>query len=81
MNGGRDEGEFSTRVTRNYHESNLLMRALAGGLFIVTADNCLPLELPTSSWGGVVSPRGAWLMRLPDRGVQMGICTIDLPRS
>jgi hypothetical protein len=77
--GGRDGGELSTRVTRNYHESNLLLRALAGGLFIATADNCLPLELPTSSWGGVVSPEGAWLMKLADRGLQVGICTIDLP--
>jgi predicted amidohydrolase len=79
VNGGRDDGEFSTRVTRNYHESNLLMRALAGELFIVTTDNCLPLELPTSSWGGVVGPEGAWLMRLADRGAQMGVCTIDVP--
>jgi predicted amidohydrolase len=79
VNGGRDAGELSTRVTRNYHESNLLLRALAGRLFIVTADNCLPPEVPTSSWSGVVSPEGTWLLRLGDRGAQMGVCTIDVP--
>jgi predicted amidohydrolase len=68
VNGGRDASEFSTRVVRNYHESNLLMRARSAGVFVATVDNCAPEDRPCSSPGGIVSPEGEWMHTLPVSG-------------
>ena len=78
VNGERDGSEFSQRVCRNFHESNLLIRAKAGRVVIATVDNCRPENLLTSSPGGVVGPDGEWLFRLADRGEQVGAFTLDL---
>ena len=78
VNGGRNGSEHSMRVTRNYHESNLLMRARAAGVPIATVDNCEPGDLPCSSPGGIVSPAGEWLHRLPDRGESIEVFEINL---
>ena len=56
VNGDRDGSPWSTVSSWNYHESNLELRARAGKLFIVTVDNCAPLDVPCSSPGGVVGP-------------------------
>jgi predicted amidohydrolase len=78
VNGGRNASEFSQVVTRQYHESNLLLRAKAGGVWIATVDNCLPEDIPCSSPGGIVSPEGRWVVKLPDRGQQLFSYTIDI---
>jgi predicted amidohydrolase len=59
VNGGRDGSEWS-RVNWRFHESNLLMRAAAGRLWIATADNCAPAHFPCSAPSGVISPKGTW---------------------
>lgn len=76
VNGGRDETRFSKVVARNYHESNLLMRAKAGNVWIVTVDNCFPQDIPCSSPGGVVNPKGEWAIRLPSKGERFFAYTI-----
>ncbi|MBO3803132.1 MAG: carbon-nitrogen hydrolase family protein [Candidatus Brockarchaeota archaeon] len=78
VNGGRNASYFSQIVTRQYHESNLLMRAKAGGVWIATVDNCLPEDVPCSSPGGVIDPEGNWVARLPAKGQHFFSCTIDV---
>lgn len=69
VSGWRD-GSVFCRHQKNYHESNLVLRALAGKLWIVTADNAEPENVPVSSPGGIVSPDGEWLVRAGDMGEQ-----------
>jgi predicted amidohydrolase len=68
VNGDRDGSTWSTVTSWRYHESNLQLRARAGGLYIVTVDNCFPPEAPCASPGGVVGPDGSWLARAPRQG-------------
>ena len=67
VNGGRGPGEESD-VCRAYHESNLRLRAKAGGVWIVVADNCHPLDLSCSCPGGVIDPAGRWVAQVPVKG-------------
>lgn len=78
VNGGRDKTKFSQVVTRNFHESNLKMRAKAGKLWIITVDNCFPLDIPCSCPGGIVTPKGEWAVRLPLEGEHLYAHTIDI---
>lgn len=77
VNGGRDGSETS-RINWNYHEANLLMRARAAGVWIVTVDNARPETLDCSSPGGVVKPDGTWAARVPARGMQLLLHTLEL---
>jgi predicted amidohydrolase len=67
VNGGRDGSEWS-RVAWQYHEANLRMRARAGRLWVVTADNCAPEHLPCSAPSGVVDPNGNWVCQTAAQG-------------
>jgi len=78
VNGGRDPSYFSQVVTRNFHESNLRMRAKAGNVWIVTVDNCFPQDISCSSPGGIISPEGEWVVQLPPRGEHFFVHTIDI---
>jgi len=78
VNGGRDASEFSQVVTRNYHESNLRMRAKAAGVWIVTVDNCVPEDIPCSSPGGIINPNGDWVAQLPPKGEHFLAHTISI---
>jgi len=69
VNGGRSGSEWSD-VAWQYHESNLRMRARAGGLWIVTVDNCNPIEIRCSSPSGVIHPQGKWVCKAKPRGEQ-----------
>ena len=81
VNGGRDGGEWS-KVAWAYHESNLMMRARAGALWIVTADNAAPVDVRCSAPSGVVDPHGTFVCRATDQGEHRFVYTIDLePRS
>ncbi len=78
VNGGRDGGDWSRRVAWPYHESNLRMRARAGGVWVVTVDNCWPLELPCSAPSGVISPLGDWATQAAPQGEALAAYTIAL---
>ncbi len=78
VNGGRDGGPWSRQVAWPYHESNLRMRAQAGGLWIVTADNCDPLGIPCSAPSGVVDPKGQWVVKTANTGRDYFVHTIEL---
>ena len=75
VNGGRGGDEWS-QVGFQYHEANLRMRARAGKLWIVTADNCSPDHWRCSSPSGVISPDGDWVCRTADRGEEIFVYSI-----
>lgn len=75
VNGFRSGDEWS-QVGFHYHEANLRMRARAGKLWIVTADNCAPDHWPCSSPSGVISPDGDWVCRTADRGEEIFVYSI-----
>jgi predicted amidohydrolase len=78
VNGGRDESEYSQVVARNYHESNLRMRARAGNLWIVTADNAYPADKPNSCTSGVIAPDGSRAYQAPRIGEHCFTFSIDI---
>ena len=77
VNGGRGESDWRN-VVWNYHESNLRMRAKAGKLWIVTADNCHPPKLRCCLPSGVIDPQGTPVCQTDAYGEQMFACTIEL---
>jgi predicted amidohydrolase len=77
VNGGRSASEWSD-VAWHYHESNLRMRARAGGVWIVTVDNCHPVEIRCSSPSGVINPQGEWVAKTPSKGEQFFSYTIQV---
>jgi len=63
VNGGsRGDGDNAV-VARMYHEANLRMRARAGQVWIVSADNSLPESLKTAAPSGVINPEGEYVNR------------------
>ena len=80
VNGGRSASEWSD-VAWQYHESNLRMRAQAGSLWIVTVDNCHPVELRCSSPSGVINPQGEWVCKTESKGEQFFSYTISEKES
>ncbi|MAG14117.1 MAG: hypothetical protein CMN78_05930 [Spirochaetales bacterium] len=81
VNGGRNDTEFSRRVVRNFHESNLLMRGRSAKAHIATVDNCAPEHLRCSSQGGIVSPAGEWLYKLPEKGQAFSVFSVDTEKE
>ncbi len=79
VNGGRNGSEWSRNVYWPFHETNLRIRAQAGKLWIVTADNCHPSDIPCSAPSGVIKPNGNWAVKTPDQAEQMAVYTIELP--
>jgi predicted amidohydrolase len=80
VNGGRDGSELS-RVAWEYHESNLRLRARAGKLWIVTVDNCHPIDIPCSAPSGVINPAGEWVVRTPPQGEQYFVTDVAYPKD
>jgi len=78
VNGGRDGGKWSKNVFRPFHESNLRIRALAGQIWIVTADNCFPDDIACSSPSGVICPDGNWAAKAPSKGEHVVFYTIEI---
>jgi len=77
INGGRN-GSSMSELAWQYHESNLRMRALAGRIWIVTADNCTPEHIPCSAPSGVIDPSGSFVCRAEAKGEQFFLYTIPL---
>ncbi|MFC1719201.1 carbon-nitrogen hydrolase family protein [Candidatus Poribacteria bacterium] len=77
VNGGRSASEWSD-VAWQYHNSNLRMRAQAGKLWIVTVDNCFPMEIRCSSPSGVIDPHGGWVCKTESKGEQFFSYTIQI---
>ena len=78
INGGRNGSEWSRKVYWPFHETNLRLRAKVGNLWIVTADNCHPTNIPCSAPSGVLGPQGNWAAQAPWEGEQFVTYTIQL---
>jgi len=78
VNGGRDGSDFARDVVWPFHESNLLMRALASRVWIATVDSCHPEDLPCSAPSGIVAPDGTWACRVTDQGEAYFAHTIEI---
>ena len=77
VNGGRD-GSVWSKLAWQYHEANLRMRAQAGSVWIITVDNCFPLNLPCSAPSGVIDASGNWVCRTEPVGEQFFVYSIPL---
>jgi len=77
VNGSRDGSKWSELIW-HFAESNLRMRARAGHLWIVTADNCNPEHIACSSPSGVIDPTGAWKCRTSPKGEELFTCDVTL---
>ncbi len=78
INGGRNGGEWSENVNWPFHESNMRMRAVAGKVWIVSADNCFPTDIPCSAPSGVLQPNGQWAAKAQRKGEHVVVHTIRL---
>ena len=78
INGGRNGGDWSRNVYWPFHETNLRIRAQTGKIWIVTADNCQPTDIPCSAPSGILQPDGQWAVKAPNQGEQIIVYTIDL---
>ena len=78
INGGRNGGEWSEQVNWPYHETNMRMRAAAGKIWVVSADNCAPTDIPCSAPSGVLKPDGTWAAQAPRQGEFVVVHTIVL---
>lgn len=75
-NTGTHQGEWG-EVYRQYHDSNLQIRALTGKVWIVTVDAAPEGDGRCSHTSGVINPSGNWLIRAENRGEQYFVFTID----
>lgn len=78
INGGRSGNDWSENVYWPYHETNMRMRAAAGKVWVVSADNCAPTDIPCSAPTGVLQPDGTWAARAPEQGEHVVVHTIVL---
>lgn len=78
INGGRDGSEWSENVHWPFHESNMRLRARAGGIWVVSADNCAPTSIPCSAPSGILKPDGHWAAKAPRKGEHVVVYTIEL---
>lgn len=78
INGGRNGGQWSRNVYWHYHETNMRMRAAAGKVWVVSADNCSPQDIPCSAPTGVIRPDGNWAAKAEQQGEQVVVHTIQL---
>jgi predicted amidohydrolase len=78
INGGRNGGPWSEEVNWPYHEANMRMRAVAGKVWIVSADNCFPTDIPCSAPSGMLQPNGQWASKAPRVGEHIVVHTIQL---
>lgn len=77
VNGGRNGSEWS-KVAWQFHESNLRMRAQAGGIWIVVVDNAAPTDIPCSAPSGVINPDGNWVCRTKPVGEDFFVFDINM---
>ena len=81
INGGRDGGAWSKEVNWPYHEVNMRMRAAAGRVWVVSADNSFPHTVPCSAPSGILKPNGQWAKQAPRIGKHVTVHTIELPEK
>ena len=80
VNGGRNGSSWS-ELAWHFHESNLRMRARAGAIWIITADNAAPEQIACSAPSGVIDRFGEFVCRTNPKGEQYFVHTITIDDS
>lgn len=62
---------------RPMHESNVMLRAMEGHLFIASVNVAVPG--PVNAVTGIMGPDGKWVMQCPRRGKQLAVADITVP--
>ncbi len=76
VNSGLGQGD-ELALNRQFHESNLRLRARAGKLWIVVADAADPVgRVPSQCPSGVLDPSGRWAVRVDSPGERFFAYTI-----
>ena len=78
VNGGSRDRSEASEIARQFHETNLRMRAKAGKLWIVTVDSCHPTDQPCSAPSGVIDPKGNWVVKAEPQGERLFVHQIEL---
>lgn len=78
VNSYCDDTPLIQITTRNYHEANLQIRALAAEIPVATVNNASCEGIPVSCPGGCIGVDGEWLMKLPDTLEQQLTYCFDL---
>lgn len=78
VNGGSRDQSVSSKAARMYHEANLLMRAMAGNVWIATVDNSHPTDQYSAAPSGIVSPDGQWHVKTEWSGEEYFVSEISL---
>ena len=61
------------------HESNVMLRAMEGRLFIAAVNAAV--DGPVNAATGVMGPDGRWLKRCARRGKQLSVVDVEIPSS
>lgn len=72
VNGGGDGSEYMRTTIRDFHTSNLAMRASASKICIASADACCG-SFPVACPGGMIGPDGKRIAALPETGMQLAV--------
>ena len=64
---------------RHMHESNVMLRAMEGQLYIVAVN--ATAAGPVNAVTGIMGPDGHWVIQCPRRGRQLAMAEITVPRS
>jgi predicted amidohydrolase len=62
---------------RPMHESNIMLRAMEGHLFIVSVNAAE--KRPVNAVTGIMGPDGKWVVQCPRRGRQLTVADISIP--
>lgn len=62
---------------RPMHESNVMLRAMEGRLFIVTVNATAPGAVNAAT--GIMGPDGKWIIQCPRRGKQLAVANLTIP--
>ncbi len=80
VNSGEGEGD-DLLLSRQFHESNLRLRARAGRQWIVAANACDPRgRLARNAPSGVVDPAGRWIVKADPIGERFFTATIEVEK-
>jgi predicted amidohydrolase len=78
VNRGRSEHDWTTKTTWNFHRSNLILRASAAKVSIVTVDISYPGIYHCSAPSGVLAPTGKFLIEAKSQGEDYLVYDIEL---
>lgn len=77
VNGGGNGTEYMKTTIRDFHSSNLTMRAVASKVHIASVDACFGAH-PVACPSGITGPDGKRIFTLPEVGMQLGAVEVEI---